>query len=425
MNFRVRYVARQMIWVLFAAAVYFLFSVYMPAPPVPSVAREQNGPILFWYNGAIYTIKDNGTNLQKITPAAYADPKRQIAISPGCYGSVSAGCYILVKHVLYDALGNGLPLPITDEYQWINAPAVWAPDGVTLAYMVSRQESGLRDILALNVNDLVVQKMADGVDDSVIPAWSFDCKNLTSDTCYLAYGIRTPSGQSGNRVVIKNVSTGEETVLRTISGRGTDLRWSADDNLYYGGGELGWFNAFSNAPFLEQSPATTVFVPSPTMMMAAFNTVPAPDVPPELWMIPAQESNADAAERLYIFRNHLPDGQSAPQQILWSTDGESFLAFDQGTLIHYNIQQKFAEALYRNDATDNFSSYAFSPTGNGVALVEKSIATTAPKYRLFSVSNSGEVQTLVPRGNKPIIVLAWLPEDYWKYLLPMYRNDLL
>lgn len=423
MNYRVRYVAYSLIWVATIAAIAVLLSFHLHVPDVPRVGSPQNGPILFWQNGAIYIVNDNGTGLQKITPAAYADPKRQIAVSPGCFGQVQAGCYILVKHVLYDAFGNGLPLPINQYYQWINAPAVWAPDGKTLAYMVSRMDTGQRDILALNMNDLVVQKIASDVDDSVIPAWSSACTNLLSENCYFAYGIRTPAGETGNRVVVMSIDSTKTSTLKTVSGRGTDLRWSADDTLFYGGGELGWYNAFTNTPLLIPQSSTSVLEPSPNMIYVAYNTIPAPNQPPELWLSSVTDGLFE--KQLYVFKNHLEGKQSAPQQILWSTDGKSFLAFDQGTLIHYNTDQHILATLYTTDLLDNFSGFAFSPEKDGVVLVEKSVARSIPTYRMFAVTNNGDVTVLLPRSVDPIVVLAWLPVDYGQYLLPAYRNDLL
>jgi len=424
MNYRVKFVLTKIIWIFGVGMLYLFFSAYLPmSTGVPTVTRERSGPILFWQQGALYTINDDGTYLRRISPAAEADEKRQIAISGGCTGMVDAGCYVLVKHVLYDALGHGIPLPITNNYRWINAPAAWAPDGTHIAYFVSNVAEATWALLVYDVQQQVVWQVADKIDSSVVPAWSAACTNLTSDDCCLAYAVKTPPGESGNRIAVKSLNTGNIRVFAILSGRGHVLRWSKDDLLYYGGGDLGWFSAITNAPLETHGKNVTVSAPSPDMMHLAYNTVPTPHQPAELWL--QATGNEGDSRRLYIFKNDDSDERSAPQQILWADDGNSFLAFDQGELIHYNIQHKTAVMLYRNDATQVFENYAFSPLHNGVALVEKTITLYNPKYRLFVVSETGEVTTLLPSTQQPMVLLAWLPGNFAEKLLPTYENDLL
>jgi len=59
-----------------------------------------------------------------------------------------------------------------------------------------------------------------------------------------------------------------------------------------------------------------------------------------------------------------------------------------------------------------------------VALVEKPIALPDPKYRLFIVWDTGETLTLIPSSATPIIVLAWLPADFSRKLLPVLETTL-
>lgn len=419
---RLKFIASKLIWPAIIVGAALFYGWFLPLGAIPQNSTTGNGVVLFWYENALYTINADGTHLTRLSPAAEADPKRQIAVSPGCAVDIDAGCYILIKHVLYDALGNGLPLPISSHYQWINAPGVWAPDGNHLAYMVAHTDDGARALLAYNVQQQSIWRIADKIDDSVVPAWSAGCSRIEADNCYIAYGVKTPIGESGNRVVIQNIRTGERQMLSTLSGRGHILRWSHNDELFYGGGELGWFSAFSNKPLKSRKTNIAVSVPSPDMMYSAFNTIPTPHSPAELWI---EANNVQATpEMVFVFKDDDSNEQSAPQQILWSTDGKSFLAFDQGELIHYNIQQKTARLLYRNDAHHIFENYVFAPNKDGVALVEKPIALPDPKYRLFIVWDTGETLTLIPSSATPIIVLAWLPADFSRKLLPVLETTL-
>ncbi len=422
MTYRLKFVASKIIWLPIIIGALLFYSWYLPFRSASTQSETGNGVILFWYDRALYTIETDGTHLTRISPAAEANPKRQIAVSPGCTAKMNAGCYVLIKHVLYDALGHGLPLPINQYYRWINAPGVWSPDGIHLAYMVAHTDTGERALLAYNVQEQIVWRIADEIDDSVVPAWSAGCTQIEADNCYIAYGVKTPLGESGNRTAVQTVRTGKTQILATLSGRGHILRWSDDDELFYGGGEVGWFSAFTNQPLKIQEKNITVSAVSPNMMYVAYNTIPSPQMPAELWLMP--NTDAASAEMLFVFKNDDSNEQSAPQQILWSTDGKSFLAFDQGELIHYNIQRKTAEMLYRNDAHHIFENCVFSPNRDGVALVEKPIASPDPRYRLFVVWNTGETTTLLPSSKTPIIVLAWLPADFSRKLLPVLETDL-
>ena len=422
MAHRLKFVVSKMIWLPIIIGALLFYGWYLPFRSASTMTDAERGVILFWYDRALYTVNADGARLTRLSPAAEADPKRQIAVSPGCTVEMDAGCYVLIKHVLYDPLGHGEPLPINRHYQWINAPGVWAPDGNHLAYMMAHADSGERALMAYNVPAQTVWRIADEIDDSVVPAWSAGCTNIEADDCYIAYGVKTPPGESGNRIAVQTIATGKTRILATLSGRGHVLRWSNDDKLFYGGGEVGWYNAFTNQPLKIGQKNVTVSAVSPDMMYVAYNTVPSPQMPAELWLAPNTASAPP--EMLFVFKNNDSNEQSAPQQILWSTDGKSFLAFDQGELIHYNIQRKTAERLYRNDAHHIFENYVFSPNRDGVALVEKPIALPDPRYRLFVVWNTGEITTLLPASQTPIIVLAWLPADFSRKLLPALETDL-
>ncbi len=422
MGYRQRFIASNLIGLLIIVGAVLVYGWYLPLNTTPETTYSDS-TLLFWQDKALYTIRADGTHLTRLSPAAEADPKRQMAVSPGCTGDADAGCYILIKHVLYDALGHGLPLPINAGYQWINAPSVWAPDGIHLAYMAAHTDTGERALLVYDLQQQIVWQVADGIDDSVVPAWSAACTELMADNCYIAYGVKTPAGESGNRLAVKTIATGDTKILVTLNGRGHVLRWSSNDELFYGGGELGWFSAFTNQPYITHLQNVTVSEPSPDMMYVAYNTVPSPQKPAELWVQPFGTEN-ESPEMVFIFKDDDSNKQSAPQQILWSTDAKSFLAFDQGELIHYNIQRKMADILYRNDASHIFKGYAFAPTKDRVALVEASFAPHDPVYRLFVVSGTGEVTALLPPTDKPIILLAWLPADFAKKLLPLLETNL-
>ncbi len=418
-SYQIRYIITRSIFL--TLLILGAFGIYYRISGSSTDNRLLNGPILFWQSGALYTINPNGTQLKKITPASQTLNRRQISISSGCYTASSVGCRVLIKHVLYDALGEGVPLPITDTYVWINTPSVWSPDGRHIAYMVGQIETGDRILLVYDVEEKLIWRVADGINDAITPAWSLGCVDLSAGNCYLAYALKTKQGQVGNLINAKNMKTGDDIQFQIASGRGHVLRWSDTDELYYGGGEVGWFNVRDNQPFMVLDDAVTFRAESPIMAQTAFITVPSPEMPSELML----QRRDNTSTLLHVFTNQDGDERSAPPQIIWHPDGKSFLAIDQGELIRYNIEQAWLETLYHHNGAYSIQNYVSSPDGKNIALVETSISVANPTYRLFVVTRAGEVITLIPSSQTPIIVLAWLSANYEDFLLPAEGHDLL
>jgi len=419
---------------------------------IPEVPFQRNGPILFWQDGAIYTINPDGTDLNKITPALRAN-QRFTTVSPGCHGLVEAPCMVLVGHVLYHISGASLPLPTLNGTEWLNAPASWSPDGVYLAYPVKYSDTGQRSLLVYNTRQDFLQQAAEDVDESIKPAWSPGCVDASLDNCYLAYRRVSTTGKKGVKVASLNLGSNQTQIWTISSGQGHILKWSSAGQLYYGG-NLGWFSVEDGSPVGGEVEAGLTTSLSPAGNYVTYSAA-APsinalqqnakrsgiwlarvseDPPPSSNFTTDDENIAAVGGRrsAVVFSKDTPrliqPPLSSPRyvergfnhEVFWSPKEDALAAFNGGQLIHYDLIQDQVSIWHETSAMDVLGGYAFSPTGDGLALVEGQFLDNPekPQHRLFIVYKSGEVMTLRGRTRDPILLLAWLSGDYAKYLHP-------
>jgi hypothetical protein len=414
---------------------YLLFSLHIFSDiQIPVASLQKNGPVLFWQDGAIYTINPDGTNLTKITPALRAN-QRFTAVSPGCHGLSPTPCMVLVGHVLYNLSGASLPLPTLKGTEWLNAPASWSPDGVYLAYPVANSQTKRRSLLLYNTLAGVLTIAADNIDESIQPAWSTGCADASLDNCYLAYRQKFETGEEGAQIVALNLSDNKAQSWLWPGGAGHILQWSSAGGLYLGG-PLGWLNVADGSSVNQTFGARGTSSFSPFGAYVAYSNLRATPQGETrgIWLsslAPGSVSDAGALSVMKTHRDrHLPtriftaeaafDARGFGRDVFWSPQGNALAAFADGQLVHYNLTEDCVSIWFQTDAMDSLGSYAFSPLGDGLVLVEEQFLNNPekPQNRLFVVYNSGETVTLRERSPEPILLLAWLHGDYEKYLVP-------
>ncbi|MFQ5575728.1 MAG: hypothetical protein ACE5G8_01935 [Anaerolineae bacterium] len=393
------------------AGLYLFFILYgIGGVQVPDVPASRDGPLLFWQAGALYTINPNGTNLTKLTPALLAD-RRVTEVSPGCNGLAPAACWVLVGHVLYHISGRGVPLPLTPNTEWINAPAGWSPDGVHLAYTVGRKDTNRRALLVYNTALEIVWRVAAAVDESRTPAWSPGCANGLMDGCVLAFGKQAAPGQAGSIVAAFTFADGSLQSWNIPNHWGHILKWSPDNRLYVGG-SAGWFRVDDGSPVKGALGAEFASSVAPTVQYVAYSGRAPRAGQRQIWLAgPSQPPFLIDAVPIH------PDRAGFSSPVIWSPGGEALAAFNQGRLIYYNLVQQTVSVWYRTDSMDVLKGYAFAPSGNAIALVEGQYLDNPerPQNRLFIVYKSGEVVNLRLRSREPIVLMAWLPAGFDRY----------
>ncbi len=418
---------------------YLFFSLHIFSDiQVPTVPLQKSGPILFWQDGAIYTINPDGTNLKKITPALRAN-QRFTAVSPGCHGLGPTPCMVLVGHVLYHISGTSLPLPTFKGTEWLKAPASWSPDGVYLAYPVANSHTGQRSLLLYNTREGVLTVAADNIDESIQPAWSTGCADGLLNNCYLAYRQKLKAGAEDAKVAILNLGSNQRQTWPWMGSAGHILKWTAANELYLGG-QPGWFNVKDGSPAGQAFNAGMTASFSPLGAYIAYSNLTAlqqgskrgiwlahlakPDT--GAWPVTKISPNRPLPARVFTAEAAV-DARGFTHNVFWSPQGDALAAFADGQLVHYNLPEDRVSVCFQTNAMDGLGSYAFSPLGDGLALVEEQILDNPekPQHRLFIVYNSGETVTLRERSPEPILLLAWLPGDYEKYLIPHKPGKIL
>lgn len=405
------------IWIGFGT--YLLFSIYLVFDlQVASHQPQSSGPILFWQDGVIYTINPDGTNLQRITAALFAH-QRAIEVSPGCHGLAEAGCWVLIGHVLYHITGKGIPLPVTSQTAWTDNPTAWSPDGVHLAYMVSHQETGQTLLFIYNTNTTLAWSVAQDIDATIKPAWSAGCLQSLNHDCYLAYAKHLETGEQGKKIIALNLATQQSRTWQIPSQWGHLLSWSRANQLYVGS-RLGWFDIDQGQrvgviPGEKNNPSL-----APNINYVAYTGVISPPNPPGIWL---GEIGKSTPQPVFLFPsfNHKAKFNS---EVFWSPQGDALATFNQGYLVYYNLKTEQGSILYQTQTLDVLRSYAFSPQGGGITLVEGQYLhhPEKPSQRLIAVEADGQVVTLRTRSESPIVVLAWLPANYQKYIRPTYTG---
>jgi len=404
------------------AGLYLLFSLYLfSGVQIPDVPAERNGPILFWQDGAIYTIRADGTGLTRVTPALMAD-RRFTEVSPACHGLVNAPCWVLIGHVLYSASGQSRPLPLLPRTEWLNAFAAWSPDGTHLAYMLETQPDGERMLVVYDITLNLLWRVAEGVDETRRPAWSAGCADGLADDCYLAFARLPRRGQRRPQVEAIHLRSGQVTAWPLQSAWGHLLRWSADDRLYVGG-RLGWVAVATGQPLNADFGPEFAQSPAPTVDYVAYSGLLSrtEDMQTGVWLAkPGQAS----PRLLYAFSSRA-EAARFTQDLLWSPRGDALAAFSQGQLVHFDLSSGQVSIWYQTASVDVLKGYAFAPLGDALALVAAQYADTPenPPHRLFVVDASGQVTILRAQSRTPILLLAWLPGDYQRHLLPRHPAD--
>ncbi|RME51106.1 MAG: hypothetical protein D6796_01630, partial [Caldilineae bacterium] len=331
-------------------------------------------------------------------------------------------CWVLIGHVLYSAAGRSRPLPLLPNTEWLNAFAAWSPDGRHLAYMLENRPDGERVLAVYDVALNLVWRIAEGVDETRRPAWSAGCAGGLTDHCRLAFARLPRRGQDGPQVEAIDLAGGERTTWPLQPAWGHLLRWSANDRLYIGG-RLGWVAVATGQPLNAGFGPEFARAPAPGVEYVAYSGLltRAGDMQTGVWLAPP---DAETARFLYAFPSRTETARFT-QDLLWSPRGDALAAFSQGQLVHFDLRSGQTAIWYQTTSVDVLKGYAFAPRGDALALVVVQYADTPenPPHRLFVVEASGQVTILRAHSRTPIILLAWLPGDYRRHLLPRAPAD--
>lgn len=403
-----------------AIAVIVLASVlYEPA-------AAKTGSLLVWTRNKVYVMDIDTLNLE---PVGAANSYQNIAPSPGCFGHTEAPCWVAVSDRIYAVRSHTIgqsndeqaQLPVGEAYRWNDGAVSWSPDGRHLAYSVAARTNNEAELRVYDVTTGEVALKAATIDPTVAVAWTRECSlGLTTAGCELAYK-QMPHQEKGEVLpLLIGYSPATDAVRHWIISPEPifELRWSADHELLYSRPKRHFLSTKDHAPAYDMPAGALLGSMSPdagkTVYYQPFRLKNCEAVRDEndclhlgIWL-----SRADAVEnsRELIYSVKAENRKSEALNFIpvWSAQGDAFVIFQDGQLIHYDLTEDEALIWYKSLTGKLRSLPVFSPNEEAVAFVDNQ-GQGYSEYRLIIVNPKLQPIEHIIETESGFLVLAWLP----------------
>jgi hypothetical protein len=386
-------------------------------------ASAKTGSLLVWTRERVYVMDIDTLDLARIGPAKAGEP---ITPSPGCFGQVEAPCWVVVRDWLYRVETRGAPsagqpvkLPVEPGYRWGDMPVSWSPDGRHVAYSLVVKNSDQAELRVYNAQTRAFKIKAHYLDPTVAVAWSEACGDgLETNGCEIGFK-QVALARIGE--VLPSLSayapaTGQ-TRRWTISPapiealgwtEGNDLLYSRPNRLVYRAAEqTPAYDMPAGAQFASLSPdgRYTVYY-QPFKLKACTSPEEQACLYLGVWL---QDSKAQSTEPQLIYSLKLSEQKAGLNFVpIWSPQGDAFVFFQEGRLIHYHITAAEATIWYKAMRGKLRSVPVFSPDEEAVAFVDNQ-GQGRSEYRLVIVNpRLKPIEHIIATGSG-FRVLAWLP----------------
>lgn len=416
-----------------------LFVVLVTIFYQPPTAKT--GSLLIWQDGQMYVLDIDSLERQ---PVGAAPPVTPLAPSPGCLGQVKAPCWVAVGSVLYRVGGDsttGISLPLAEHAAWTEGPASWSPDGLNLAYTVTRVDSAEAELRVYQAQTGQAQTLASGIDPEIAVAWSKGCAaGLTAAGCQLGFKVA-----DGNRRLVQLIVLAWAAELRPeyLSKAGAlplpqlvtltpltgaqqvwplpvkpifELQWAAEILLYSQPRHY-FHRVGDNAPAYQMSPGSQLANMSPnsryTVYYEPFTQKECQAERPKggcwylgVWL--ASEGEGRLPRQLIYSRELSQAGEGRlNSDPFWSPDSEALVLFREGRLIYYNLKYREAAIWAKNLDGQLTGVSVFAPAKTAVAFVTHQANSTS--YHLHVLNPEFKPLTHVIEASEGVRLLAWLP----------------
>ena len=403
------------LWIGAILVVFVASVLYQPA-------ASRTGSLLVWTNNRVYVMDIDTLTLERIAPAA---PHEAVEPSPGCRGQVGAPCWIVVGSRLYRVdVGAGgsevreLSLPVGEEYVWVDSPVSWSPDGYHVAYNLMRKDPERFDLFVISPGDEQVKIKAEDTDPDIAVAWTPGCaEGLTAPDCRIGYKKMPGQQEQGGFLasLIGYTPATEKVEQWSITpDRIFELRWSADGELYYSRPKRHFLHASDHSPAFRMPQGSQLANISPegryTVYYQPFTLEGCESdacIQLGVWLESAIPT--DRADRRLIYNLPVSEQSGGLNFIpVWSNDGRSFVFFQNGQLIHYDVEKDEGTIWYKEVGDKLRSIPEFSPDGEAVAFVDNR-GQGHSDYRLLVINPRLDPVEHVIETETGFKVLAWLP----------------
>ena len=403
------------LWIGAILIVFIASILYQPA-------ASRTGSLLVWTNNRVYVMDIDTLTLERIAPAA---PHEVIAPSPGCRGQASAPCWIVVGSRLFRVdVGAGgsevreIPLPVGEDYLWIDSPVSWSPDGYHIAYSLMKRETERFDLFVVSAGDDQVKITAEDIDPDLAATWTPGCADgLTAPECRIGYKKMPGQQEQGGFLasIIGYTPATEDVEQWSITpDRIFELRWSADGELLYSRPKRHFLRARDHAPAYRMpqggqlaniSPSATYTVYYQPFTLEGCESDDCIQL--GVWLESA--TSTERAERRLIYNLPVSDQSDGLNFIpVWANDSRSFVFFQDGNLIHYDIVKDEGTIWYKEVGDKLRSVPEFAPNETAVAFVDNQ-GQGHSDYRLLVINPRLDPVEHVIETETGFKILAWLP----------------
>jgi len=378
----------------------------------PSAAAT--GSLLIWMNHNVYVMDIDTSIIERVAPAKIDDA---ITPSPGCYQKMTAPCWVVVNDKLYSVSQHQTskpPIRLTQAgEQWPQSKASWSPDGLQVVYVVDNPTTEQFLLQLYNTQHGTYQTIATDVDPTLAVAWSADCEAGFIESCWLGY--KTLVTQTGKLpyLVGHNLATSEHQQWE-ISNEPIDaLRWSPTETLLYSRPKRYFYQANNHtkgyhipngAKLASMSPSAqyTVYYQSFTL-----SDCPADE---ECLYVGVWLTSTNVTTPTLLYNVDLKDNYAEGLNFIpiWAPHGKSFVFFQEGNLIHYDIENEKAVIWYQSLQGKLRSVPVFSPREEAVAFTD-SEGQGLSDYRLVIINPRLKPIERIIKTEAGFKVLAWLP----------------
>lgn len=389
-------------------------------------AAAKTGSLLIWMKNRIYVMDIDSLILERLGTANPAEP---MAPSPGCYGQTETPCWVLAGQNLYPVdraarsnSNSAGTLAPTEGYAWIDDGKVsWSPDGRHLAYAVFDEAKNQAELRLHNAATGQAQTLATGVDPSVAPAWTTGCASgVDAADCQLAFNTQPANigvEEVLPAVVALYLATGEQSEWELTAGPVFELRWTVAGQLLYSRPKRHFRHVEDHTPAYKIPLASQLGSMSPdgryTIYYQPFTVADCQaDTEEEclhlgVWLTDARAQNDDP--RL-IYSLNLAEARRAGLNFIpiWAPDVRSFVFFQAGNLIYYDLDQQEATIWYKSLNGKLRSVPVFSPNEEAVAFVDNQ-GQGFSEYRLMVVNPRLQPIEHIIETDGGFRILAWLP----------------